>query len=113
MGKRSHMGKGLVMGRWRIAETTGPTRETAHRMALGQLYATTGALAACRAAGVDLPTLLDRHTRGDCGELGCHTVREGKGVRVKSSYSLPTDKTVWLITEPDRAVTLLLLPEEF
>lgn len=83
------------------------------RLALGQLYATQEALIACEEAGVGLLALLERHTRGDRGELGCHDNAGSMRVRVKSSYPLPTNRIVWLITEPDRTVTLLLLPEEF
>lgn len=90
----------------------GSTRK-ADRLVLGQLYATPDVLAACERAGVKLLALLERHTRGDGGELGCHNIQESKGMRVKSSYPLSRVTTVWVVTEPDRSVTLLLLPEEF
>ena len=94
------------------------TRKAA-RQALGQIYATNNALAACERSGVGPQMLLDRHTRGDRGEHGGNCLPWNEGERVKSSYllsteyPLPTNTTVWIVTEPDRSVTLLLLPEEF
>ena len=82
-------------------------------LTLGRLVATSGALAACRKTRTDPRTLLERHARGDRGELGCLSADEEVGVRVASSYPLPPEKTVWVMTEADRLVTLLLLPEEF
>ncbi len=94
------------------------TRKAA-RQALGQIYATTNALAACDRSGVDPQMLLDRHAGGDRGEHGGNGIPWNKGERVTSSYLLPVEyplpatTTVWVVTEPDRSVTLLLLPEEF
>jgi hypothetical protein len=35
------------------------------------------------------------------------------GLRILSSYSLPTGAKVWVITEADRSSTCLLLPSEY
>lgn len=94
------------------------TRKAA-RQALGQIYATVNALAACERSSVDPQTLLDRHAGDDRGEHGGNRVQWNKGERVTSSYLLPveypvpTNTTVWVVTEPDRSVTVLLLQEEF
>ena len=94
------------------------TREAA-QLTLGQVYATMNALAACERSGIDPQMLLDRHARGDRGEHGGNSAQWNKGERARSSYLLPaeypspTNTTVWLVTEPDRSITLLLLPDEF
>ena len=37
-----------------------------------------------------------------------------EGFRLLSAYNLPdTDEKIWVITEADRSVTTLLLPEEY
>ena len=94
------------------------TRKAVH-LTLGQVYATINALAACERSGIDPQTLLNRHAGGDRGEQGGNHTQWNKGERAKSSYllpeeyPLPTNTTVWVVTEPDCSVTLLLLPEEF
>ena len=63
--------------------------------------------------------LLYRHCTGDWGEMddedvatNNRAVREGK--RLLSQYTLPRTKVkVWVITEWDRSVTTMLLPEEY
>ena len=55
---------------------------------------------------------------GDWGELPPEDVRENEwslahGARLFSSYRTRTDEKLWVITERDRSVTTLLLPEEY
>lgn len=63
--------------------------------------------------------LLQRHLRGDWGELDEEDVLQNRlsiehGMRILSAYILPTTGVkVWVITEADRSVTTLLLPEEY
>ncbi len=68
-------------------------------------------------AGEDPLSLLSRHCSGDWGELDDHDRTENErslenGWRVLSSYPVGEGK-VWVITEADRSVTTILLPEEY
>jgi hypothetical protein len=58
-----------------------------------------------------------RHAAGDWGELCAFDRRQNEialrdGYRVLSSYEVPAGR-VWIITESDRSVTTILLPEEY
>ena len=62
--------------------------------------------------------LTARHVNLDPGALGAddqlrnlHAVRED--VRVFSAYELRDGTRIWIITEADRSVTTILLPEEY
>jgi hypothetical protein len=60
--------------------------------------------------------LLARHATGDWGELCAFDRRQNEialreGLRVLSSYETTAGR-VWVITEADRSVTTVLLPEE-
>lgn len=60
---------------------------------------------------------LARHAAGDWGELCGFDRRENErslrhGYRVLSSYEVGEGR-VWVITEADRSVTTVLLPEEY
>ena len=59
-----------------------------------------------------------RHKNLDPGALGAddqlqnlRAVREGR--RVFSAYELRDGTRIWIITEADRSVTTILLPEEY
>lgn len=83
----------------------------------GRVVATTGALKVLEDAGEDPLSLLSRHCSGDWGKLDAHDRRENElslknGWRVLSSYPVGMQK-VWIITEADRSVTTILLPEEY
>ncbi len=84
---------------------------------LGRVVATPGALKLLAEAGEDPLSLLSRHCSGDWGELDAHDRRENElslknGWRIVSSYPVG-EKKVWVITEADRSVTTILLPEEY
>ncbi len=84
---------------------------------LGRVVATPGALKLLEEAGEDPLYCLARHRSGDWGEVDAHDRRENErslrhGWRILSSY-LVREKTIWIITEADRSVTTLLLPEEY
>jgi hypothetical protein len=98
----------------------------------GQVVATPAALVALTAHGVLPSQLLDRHVSGDDGDMDEEDKEENKfairqgDLRIFSSYNLPptaatpdgptrssTPVRVWVITEADRSVTTLLLPEEY
>jgi hypothetical protein len=86
---------------------------------LGQIVATPGALAALAKAGQTPLDFLTRHVCGDWGELDTHDRKENelglkRGFRLLSSYRTSSgDTKVWVITEADRSVTTVLLPEEY
>jgi hypothetical protein len=85
---------------------------------LGALVATPGALQALEAAGQTADEFLDRHASGDWGEVRGADWEENElsvreGFRVLSAYTLGTGVKVWVITEADRTVTTILLPEEY
>lgn len=88
------------------------------RFDLGQAVMTVGAQEALRAARQAPPEFLLRHKHGDWGELPEEDVRENEwslahGERLLSAYRTRTDEKLWVITERDRSVTTLLLPEEY
>ncbi len=85
---------------------------------LGQTVMTPGADETLRAARQVPLEFLVRHKNGDWGELPDEDVRENEwslenGARLFSSYKTRTDEKLWVITEWDRCVTTLLLPEEY
>jgi len=84
----------------------------------GHITATRDALIALEAAQVDGGVLLSRHVNCDWGEVEPGDALENdfsvkNGLRILSSYKLPTGRRVWIITAGDRANTTLILPEEF
>ena len=88
------------------------------RFPLGWLLATPGALQALEKAGQQPQEFLDRHSKGDWGELDSHDLRENefsleRGLRLLSSYTTAAGDKLWIITEADRSATTLLLPEEY
>src|SRR5229473_3721075 len=85
---------------------------------LGQLVATPGALAALEKTGQNAMEFLSRHVSGDWGELPKEDKDENrmsleKGFRLLSSYRTTAGDKLWVITEADRSITTLLLPEEY
>jgi hypothetical protein len=97
------------------------------RFELGQLCYTPGAQAVLQRFQVNPLHLICRHVRGDWGDVCAedaeaneHALKEGH--RLLSSYTLSAPEKegeraapvkVWLITEADRSVTTILLPEEY
>jgi hypothetical protein len=84
---------------------------------LGRVVATPGALKLLLQVGEDPFDYLARHASGDWGELCEHDRRQNElalreEARIFSSYDTPAGK-VWIITEADRSVTTILLPEEY
>jgi hypothetical protein len=84
---------------------------------LGRVVATPGALRVLSEIGEDPFDLLARHALGDWGELCAFDRRQNEialrdGYRVLSSYDVLEDR-VWVITEADRSITTILLPEEY
>ena len=84
----------------------------------GQIVATPGALALLEQAKKSPLEFLSRHLRGDWGDLCQEDKTENElslkyGFRLLSSYPITDTGKLWVITEADRSVTTLLLPEEY
>ena len=84
---------------------------------LGRVLATSGALKLLLEAGGHPFDYLARHAAGDWGELCAFDRRQNEialrdGYRVLSSYDVLAWR-VWIITEADRSITTILLPEEY
>lgn len=90
--------------------------ETPRRFALGLVVATPRALAVL--SGIEIGFSLLRHASGDWGELDPEDQAENErsleaGRRLLSAYRAADDVRFWIITEADRSVTTILLPEEY
>jgi len=85
---------------------------------LGRLVATPAALKAIENAGERIETFLARHATKDWGDVCEADKKENdfsltRGFRLLSAYTLQNGRKIWIITEADRSVTTLLLPEEY
>ena len=87
---------------------------------LGRIVITPGALAALKKRGLEamIPTILGRHELGDWGDVNdedreANDVAVNEGERLLSAYNIRDDFRVWVITEWDRSVTTILLPEDY
>jgi len=87
---------------------------------LGQVVATPGALEALEDAGQDASEFLRRHNRGDWGDVGHEDKKSNDDAlnpkdpqRLLSSYKTRKGVKIWVITEWDRSVTTVLLPDEY
>jgi hypothetical protein len=91
---------------------------------LGQVVATPGALAALKDSDQSALPFLQRHQSGDWGkvceddkklndESVAHEGEEDQQQRVLSCYRTAKNERIWIITEWDRSVTTILLPEEY
>ena len=88
----------------------------APRFSSGQFVATPGALE--KVPPEEMQVALARHLRGDWGEVDEDDRRENdlsleKGFRLVSVYRTATGLRFYIITEHDRSVTTILLPEEY
>jgi hypothetical protein len=92
---------------------------------LGQVVATPGALAAMKSK-VQMLFCLQRHLTGDWGDIdqedwAMNDAAIKDGSRILSAYPIDASKPskgygencLWIITESDRSVTTLLLPDEY
>ncbi|MFL9669758.1 hypothetical protein WIX39_022635 [Variovorax sp. AB1(2024)] len=86
---------------------------------LGKVVATKGAIGAFDDSGENPVTYITRHAKGDWGVVDqedseANDAAVKGGMRVLSAYVLPrTNVKVWIITEWDRSVTTVLLPDEY
>lgn len=86
---------------------------------LGKITMTPSAISVIAGFKVPIGDLLDRHERGDYGDVSEVDWRENTLAllpesveRIMSVYSIETEK-LWVITDPDRKVTTLLTEEDF
>lgn len=93
-------------------------RHAGPRFKLGRIFATPAALEVIADAKVSIVDLLCRHVRGEWGNLSESDRQQNElsveaGLRILSSYVLPSQQTVWVITEWDRLATTFLLPGDY
>jgi hypothetical protein len=90
----------------------------APKFPLGRVVITPGAADAIDASGDSVSTFVDRHASGDWGgvsenDRAQNDAAAASGGRVQSSYATTHGVKLWVITEHDRSVTTVLLPEEY
>jgi hypothetical protein len=88
------------------------------KFSTGQIAATPGAIEALTQADQGILDFLLRHVTGDWGEVCKEDAEENElslreGFRLLSAYRTRLGVRLWIITEADRSVTTLLLPEEY
>ena len=93
------------------------TPSVSPRFALGQVVATPAVLEHLERHGVNASEYLNRHMRGDWGEVPQDDAAENefavtRRLRLLSSYTIAGER-VWIITEADRSSTCLLYPSEY
>ena len=93
------------------------TPSVSPRFALGQVVATPAVLEHLERHGVNASEYLNRHVRGDWGEVPQDDAAENefavtRRLRLLSSYTIAGER-VWIITEADRSSTCLLYPSEY
>ena len=86
--------------------------------AVGNVVATPGALDLLDRSATNAVELLQRHQHGDWGNVPPDDAEENLraiqyGGRLLSSYTLNGNEKLWIITEADRSVTTLVLPQEY
>jgi hypothetical protein len=83
---------------------------------LGHIVATPNALASTTQD--DILTAIGRHQSGDWGNVCAEDKAQNdhalvEGTRILSVYHAANGTKFWLITEADRSVTTVLLPEDY
>lgn len=91
---------------------------TPQKFSPGQIVSTPAALVAMESADCLPIRLLARHLSGDWGlvcpeDAALNDAALLAGDRLLSVYEIAPEVRVWVITEADRSVTTLLLPEEY
>ena len=82
----------------------------------GQIVSTRGAIESL--TRLDIVSALQRHLAGDWGDVPPEDAAENElslkeGFRLLSSYRGGNGTRFWIITEADRSVTTILLPNEY
>jgi hypothetical protein len=83
---------------------------------LGEIVATSNAVS--NLTNLDILLALSRHVRGDWGDLDVEDKEANErallgGTRLFSAYHALNGTKFWIITEWDRSVTTVLLPEDY
>lgn len=86
------------------------------RFKLGQIVSTPNALE--QLTHEDILRGLQRHQAGDWGDVGAEDRQTNdqalvEGTRLLSAYQAANGTKFWIITEAGRAVTTVLLPEDY
>ena len=90
--------------------------QAAPLFSMGQICITTGAMNVLTEEEVN--SFLYRHCHGDWGLVCIEDEEENwfsiqNGYRLMSVYATYDEVIVWVITEDDRSITTVLLPEEY
>jgi hypothetical protein len=90
--------------------------QTTRTFPLGQIVATPNALQSLTRE--DIAKALDRHAACDWGDCCREDSQENElslkeGFRLFSVYHAENGKKFWVITEADRSVTTVLMPEDY
>lgn len=93
-------------------------RTTKSKFPMGQIVATPASLQAIQDAQQTPLEFLSRHGQGDWGEVGkedwdANDAALVEGTRLLSAYRTSKSVRIWIITEWDRSVTTILLPDEY
>jgi len=94
----------------------GAAQPPPEKFPLGRVVATPSALAAI--PNDEIQAALRRHQTGDWGDIGEHDRQENErslrdGFRLMSVYRAKAGMKFYIITEHDRSVTTVLLPDEY
>jgi hypothetical protein len=86
------------------------------KFSVGEIHVTPGA--AAKLLPQDIDDALRRHGRGDRGEVGAdgkqdNDARVEQGGTIASIYTSSTGVQFYVLTEADRSVTTVLLPQEY
>ncbi len=86
------------------------------KFALGQVVITTNALSHLEMSEVE--AAVHRHALGDWGDVCPDDKKENElsltsGLRLLSAYQAQNGVRFWIITEADRSLTTVLLPEDY
>jgi len=86
------------------------------KFSLGQIFVTPDSKRVVPAS--ELAAALNRHEHGDWGNVGPKGIAINEralvsGARLFSVYQSSDGVTFWIITEPDRSATTVLLPENY
>ncbi len=86
------------------------------KVCLGRVLATPSALA--QLVQTDIDTALARHCKGDWGDVPPDDRRANDQAliheaRLFSAYQAASGTKFWIITEADRSITTVLLPEDY
>jgi hypothetical protein len=98
------------------SDHSGAAPSTPRKFHLGQIVATAGAMA--KISPDEIQAALVRHHSGDWGELDEHDRNENElglvhSLRLFSVYRTNTGVRFYIVTEHDRSITTILLPQEY